>query len=416
MREAIVAVSIAAALGGAIAPASASPGDLDTFFSHDGIQTAFANGAVATAVAVDHHGRIVLVGYTLGDHPDIALARFTPEGAFDPTFNGDGRVITDLGADDYAFDVAIQVDGGIVVTGDRNAPGEDRVVVQRYRPNGALDPGFGDGGTVLSGFGRRFQSANAVAIAPGGRIVVAGSTSNGTTIRSAIARYLIDGRLDETFGGDGRVTIDISRSAEQFTDVKVDPDGRVIATGWAEGALVPAFAAARYSSDGRLDDTFDGDGVARVDVTSGADKSLASALQPDGRLVLVGAAAGEWGVVRLGPRGHLDGSFGDGGTVVTAFGPGYDEAGGVAIQSNGKILVGGHIHADARDDLGLLRLKASGRHDLMFGAGGRVLTDVAGGSDAARDLLIQEDGKIIVAGEATVERIRRFVVVRYLPR
>ena len=280
--------------------ASASPGDLDTFFSHDGIQTAFANGAVATAVAIDHHERIVLAGYTLGDHPDIALARFTPAGALDPTFGGDGRVVTDLGGNDYAFDIAIQADGGIVVAGERNAPAADRAIVQRYRPNGELDDGFGGDGTVLTGFGRRFQSANALAIAPGGRIVVAGSASNGTTSRSALARYLIDGRLDDTFGDDGRVTTDISPSAEQFTDVAITPDGRVVASGWAELALVPAFAAARFTSDGRLDDTFDGDGIARVDVSGGADKSTASALQPDGKLIMVGAADGGWGIVRLG--------------------------------------------------------------------------------------------------------------------
>ncbi len=403
-------------VAGSAGSASAAPGDLDTFFSRDGIQTAFPKGAVATAVAIDHHERIVLAGYTLGDHPDIALVRFTPAGALDATFGGDGRVVTDLGANDYAFDLAIQMDGGIIVAGERNAPAADRAVVQRYRPNGELDVGFGNDGTVLTGFGRRFQSANAVAIAPGGRIVVAGSTSNGTTSRSALARYLVDGRLDDTFGGDGRVTTDISRSAEQFTDVVVAPDGRVVASGWAELALVPAFAAARYGSDGRPDDTFDGDGIARIDVGGGADKATASALQPDGKLILVGAASGDWGTVRLGSRGHLDRDFGDGGVLVSAFGGGYDEASAVALQPNDKIVVAGRIRADAKDDVGVLRLKPSGRHDLAFGAGGRVLTDVTGGSDAANGLVIQANGKIVVAGETTVDGIRRFAVLRYLPK
>ncbi len=416
IREAVIVSLIVAALGAGAPAAFAAPGDLDTFFSHDGIQTAFANGAVATAVATDHHGRIVLAGYTLGSHPDIALARFTPGGAFDASFGVEGRVVTDLGANDYAFDLAIQPDGGIVVAGERAASAKDRVALLRYLPNGTPDPGFGNGGTVLTGFGRRFQSANAVAITPGGRILVAGSTSNGTTIRSALARYLADGRLDGTFGGDGRVTTDISRSAEQFTDVHVSANGRVVATGWAESALVPAFAAARYLLDGRLDDTFDGDGIARIDVTAGADRAFASALQPDGRVVLVGAAAGEWGIVRLGPRGHLDPSFGDGGRLVTSFGPGYDEADAVAIRSNGKVVVAGRIRTGTKDDFGVLRLKPGGKHDLTFGAGGRVLTDVAGGSDAAHDLLVQANGKLVVAGEATVDRIRRFAVVRYLSR
>ncbi len=398
--------------------ARAEPGQLDTFFSHDGIQTAFPNGAVAYAVAIDHHNRIVVAGSTLGPHPDIALARFTPSGRLDPTFGLGGKVVTDLGANDYAFDVAIQDDGGIVVVGERGSAASDRFLVQRYRPNGTLDPGFANAGTALTGFGRRFQSASAVAITPRGDIVVVGSTSNGITSRSAVARYLTDGRLDRDFGSDGRVTTDVSPSGEQFTDLTVLPDGRIVAAGWAEVSLVPVFSAVRYTKDGRLDPSFDGDGIARVDVAPGADRPRSIAQQGDGKLVLAGGVSAggrdEWGLIRLGARGHLDPTFGTHGRLVTDFGPGFDEAQAVAVQANGRLLVAGRIRAGNKDDIGILRLKPGGGHDRTFGAGGRALTDVAGGSDAARDLTIATNGKIVVTGEAMVGRIRRFVVARYL--
>ena len=117
-------------------------------------------------------------------------------------------------------------------------------------------------------------------------------------------------------------------------------------------------------------------------------------------------------MVRLGPHGRLDPTFGGHGKLVTDFGPGFDEANAVAVQGNGKLLVAGRIREDDRpkDDIGLLRLKPGGGHDRTFAAGGRALTDVAGGSDAARDLVIASNGKIVVTGEATVDRIRRFVV------
>jgi uncharacterized delta-60 repeat protein len=415
-RTALIAVTLVLAL--VAPPARANPGQLDPFFSHDGIQTAFANGAVAYAVALDHHDRIVAAGSTLGAHPDIALARFTPGGRLDPTFGQGGKVITDLGANDYAFDVAIQDDGGIVVAGERNAAASDRFVVQRYRPNGTLDPGFANAGTALTGFGRRFQSANAVVITPGGRIIVAGSTSNGITSRSAVARYMPDGRLDRDFGGDGRVTTDVSPSGEQFTDLAIQPDGGIVAAGWAEVSLVPVFSAVRYTTDGRLDPTFDGDGISRVDVAPRADRANALVLQSDGKLVLAGGVSAggreEWGLIRLGPRGRLDPTFAMKGRLVTDFGPGFDEANAVAVQDNGKILVAGRIHEGNKDDIGVLRLKPSGGHDRTFAAGGRTLTDIAGGSDAARDVAIAPNGKIVVTGEATVQRIRRFVVARYL--
>ena len=415
-RTALIAITFVLTM---LAPvARAEPGHLDPFFSHDGIQTAFPNGAVAYAVAIDHHDRIVAVGSTLGAHPDIALVRFTPGGRLDATFGRAGKVVADLGANDYAFDVAIQDDGGIVVVGERGTAASDRFVVQRYRPNGTLDPGFANAGTALTWFGRRFQSASAVAIAPGGRIVVAGSTSNGITSRSVVSRYLPDGRLDRDFGGDGRVTTDVSRSGEQLTDVLVQPDGRIVATGWAEGSLVPVFSAVRYLTNGRLDPSFGGDGVARVDVAPGADRARAIARQDDGKFLLVGGVSAggrdEWGVIRLGPRGHLDPTFGRHGRLVTDFGPGFDESYSVAVQANGKMLVAGRIRDGTTDDIGVLRLKPGGGHDRSFAAGGRALTDVAGGSDAARDLTIASNGKIVVAGEATVQRVHRFVVVRYL--
>jgi uncharacterized delta-60 repeat protein len=235
-----------------------------------------------------------------------------------------------------------------------------------------------------------------------------------------VARYLTDGRLDHSFGDDGRLTVDVSPSAEQFTDVLIQPDGRIVAVGWAEVSLVPVFSAVRSTTDGRLDPAFAGDGVARLDVAQGADRGRAVALQSDDKLVIVGGASAggrdEWALVRLGPHGRLDPTFGRLGTLVTGFGPGFDEANAVAVQDNGKLLVAGRIRGEHRpkDDMALLRLKPSGGHDRTFAAGGRALTDVAGGSDAARDLVIASNGKIVVTGEATVDRIRRFVVARYL--
>ena len=216
------------------------------------------------------------------------------------------------------------------------------------------------------------------------------------------------------------MTIDVSASAEQITDVTVEPNGAIVAAGWAEISLVPAFDAVAYTSDGRLDSTFGHDGVERIDVSAGPDRATALSVQPDGKLVLVGSAAAggrhEWGIVRLGPHGRLDPSFGDGGVVVTSFGPGFDGADAVAIQPNGKIVVAGRIRARATDDFGIVRFRIDGRHDITFGQGGRVLTDFAGGEDAIHALAIQTNGKILAAGEATIDGKRRFAVARYLPR
>jgi uncharacterized delta-60 repeat protein len=422
MRRTTVSILAAVLLGAVATPVRAAPGDLDTFFAGDGIATAFPNGAIATAVAIDHHERILVAGYTVRADPDLALARFTPAGRLDPSFDGDGKVVVDLGGNDYAFDVAIADDGGIVVVGERDAA-EDRVAVARLRPNGRLDPTFGGDGVVLTSFGRRFQSANAVGLMTDGRIVIAGSTSNGSTGRSALARYRTDGGLDPTFGDDGRVTVDLSPSGERFDGLVVLPGGAVVAAGSAERGLVPAFSVARFEPDGALDLDFGkrGAGSSLIDVGAGSDVAHALTVQPDGRIVVVGSATGDprgdWAIARLGPKGRLDPGFSADGVVVTAASTGAGAAFGVVAQPNGKLLVVGRVHRTAtRDDLAVLRLKPGGGRDLRFGVGGIATVDVGGRADSARDAVLQANGKLVVVGDASIGGRRRFVATRLRTR
>lgn len=403
-------------------PASAAPGDLDTFFGGDGVVTVFPNGSIATAVAIDHHERILVAGYTIRADPDLALARFTPAGRLDPSFGDGGKVVVDLGGSDYAFDVAIDDGGGIVVVGERSST-EDRVAVVRLRPNGLLDPTFGGDGIVLTSFGRRFQSANAVALMADGRIVIAGSTSNGSTGRSALARYRTDGSLDRAFGDDGRVTLDLSPSGERFDDLVVLPGGAIVTAGSAERGLIPRFSVAKVRADGTLDDGFGRQGVGYrlVDVGFGPDVAHALAIQPDGGIVVVGSAAddprGGWAIAGLSSDGRLDPGFSGDGRLVTGTATGAGAAFAVLAQPNGKLLVAGRVHRRAtQDDLAVIRLKPGGGRDLTFGVQGITTVDVAGRADAARDAILQPNGKLLLVGDAMQDGRRRIVVARLLTR
>ncbi len=109
-----------------------------------------------------------------------------------------------------------------------------------YGPRGALDRRFSKDGIAFVRFGKRFQGANAVAVGRGGKIVIAGSTSNGETSRWALARLLPGGPRDRGFGGDGRVTLDLSSSAEQINDIAIVRRGAIVAAGSAEVGLTPA--------------------------------------------------------------------------------------------------------------------------------------------------------------------------------
>jgi uncharacterized delta-60 repeat protein len=402
------------------APAHAGPGQLDKFFSNDGRATAFANGANGYAVAIDAKGRIVVAGSTQGVHPDFAVARFLPNGSPDTGFSKDGRVSTNLGGSDYAFDLALQEDGKIVVAGERDTSSKNSFAIVRYLPKGGLDTGFGGGdGIVLTDFGKRYQGANAVVVYPNGNIAAGGFASNGSTGRWAIARYGPRGVLDKTWGKDGRVTVDLSSSDESIRDLLFVPGGKLIGVGYAESGLTPRFAVAQFRPKGTLDPNFGNKGFNMTDVSKGSDIGYGGALQPDGKIVVVGYAndngRADWALVRYGPKGRLDKTFGGDGKVVTKLTKQYDFASAVAIQANGRLIVVGRAtRADTTDDFGVFRYKPGGALDQSWSGNGKVFTDFGSGNDTARDVAIQENGKIVVAGDGQVEGTHRVAVARYL--
>jgi len=415
-----VGIAIAMLLTALAGPVSATPGQLDHFFNNTGKTTTFVAGGTGYAVAIDHMGRILVAGYTLTPSADLALARFLPDGTPDPSFgNGTGRVITNLGGTDYAFDVAIQSNGSIVVAGERDLPNSSAFAVVRYGIHGVLDPTFGGDGKVFIDFGRRYQGANAVAVGGSGNIVVGGYASNGTASQWALARLKPNGTLDPTFGTGGKVFTDLSATNEALEDLKIGAGGVITATGFAEFNLVPRFAVTQYLINGRLDPSFGNGGKNFIDVSAGSDVAYALARQRDGKIVIAGYAQHggqqDWGLVRLGVHGRLDAAFGSGGRVITTF-PGTQEyAYGVVVQPNGKIVVVGRANTQNGADFCVVRYRIAGTLDTTFGTGGKVFTDFSKGEDFARGVALQTNGKIVVAGEAQVGGRRRMAVARYLP-
>jgi len=416
-RSLVTAMSALAVLTGLGTSAVAAPGKLDTTFSGDGRATAFPKGATGYAVAIDAKGRVVVAGYTLSANTRIAVARFRPNGTLDPNFGGgDGRVTIDLGGTDYAFDVAIGSNGRILVAGTRERRSGSRMAVAALTRRGALNRSFSSDGVAYVSFGKRFQSANALASTGAGKIVLGGSTSNGSTSRWAIARLNPDGSRDRSFGGDGRVTLDLSRSGEQINDLTPVPGGKIVAVGSVESGLSPRIAIARLGPGGALDRTFGKRGVKLTNVGNGADTAYGVTQQPDGKLIVVGHVANggkaDWGVLRYGPNGRLDPTFHGDGIRILRFGPDYEFAQASAVQPNGRIVVVGRIRRSNNDQFGVVRLKANGSYDLSFSTDGRLVVDFDGASDTARDVVLQANGKIVVVGEATVGGTRRLAVAR----
>jgi uncharacterized delta-60 repeat protein len=177
-----------------ISLASAAVGDLDTSFDTDGkVTTDFgASSDSASSIALQSDGKIVVAGYSYnGSNYDFAVVRYNTNGSLDTSFDTDGKVTTDFGAQsDYAKSVALQSDGKIVVAGySYNGSNYDFAVV-RYNTNGSLDTSFDTDGKVTTDFGASSDYAESVALQSDGKIVVAGTSYNGSNYDFAVVRYI----------------------------------------------------------------------------------------------------------------------------------------------------------------------------------------------------------------------------------
>jgi uncharacterized delta-60 repeat protein len=293
------------------------------------------------------------------------------------------------------------------------------VVSQAQTTAGNLDPAFGTGGTVRTDFAGNIDQANAVAIQPNGQIVAAGSSfSNSKTVEDFIvARYNANGSLDKRFGKNGKITTDFFRNVDSISAIAIQPDGRIVVAGVAQlggsGSTPRVFALARYRSDGQPDTSFGNGGA--LTTSFGGNFAAASAvmLQPDGKIVVAGTvdfnpdlpgSGLDFALARYNPSGTLDGSFGKGGKVVFDFFGSFDQANGAVLQPDGKIIVVGSASYDsANRDIGfaLARFNTDGSIDFGFGTGGKQITDFFGAGAKANGIVLQPDGKFVVAGTAS---------------
>ncbi|BDP43980.1 hypothetical protein DAETH_39490 (plasmid) [Deinococcus aetherius] len=404
-------------------------GSLDTTFGAGGIAVTpvGAGEDVPRAAAVQPDGRVIVVGSSASNvSDDFAVVRYTRDGALDTTFGQGGKVLIDFaGKADTARAVAVQADGKIVVAGGAtNAGNEERFGVVRLNTNGMLDAAFGQGGKVVTSFsGSGADRANAVLIQPDGNIVVGGSASFGSSasgVDFALARLTAAGALDASFGGGGRVTTAIgTQNANDSVYALVLQGNRIVAAG-GEGDL----KVARYTAAGAPDASFGTGG--RVGGVFAGNIAAANAVTVDaqGRLVLAGHSQNDTAAVRLTENGNLDTTFGDGGKKVIALSAGnWDAAAGVAVQSDGKVVLGGWVYegGSSAGNFAVTRLNANGQPDAGFGQGGTTITPVAPGSkaDEARAVVLQPDERIpatrIVAAGVRNDSNQDFALTRYWP-
>src|SRR5215475_1854566 len=416
-----------------------TPGTLDSTFGAGGkVTTDFGGNSAARTVAEQANGQILTAGVAgLNGLANFALARYNSDGTLDASFGKGGIVTTAFdfpGNFDRIFTVIRQPDGKFVAVGSTVGNPFANFALARFNADGTLDASFGTGGIVTTGFGVSAEATSALVQADG-KIVAAGYANLNGGESFALARYNSNGTLDETFSTGGKVgTAFVSGSASytQAFSVAVQPDGRIVAAGYTEigaclfnGLEQPCFdfALARYNSNGTLDASFGSGGRVTTDFAGPNDQAESVAVQPDGRIVVAGAAGRftnrgfDFALARYNSNGTLDTTFGTSGKVTTDFAGADDvpsEPSAVALQGDGKIVVVGRTRAGQTPDFALAGFNSNGTLDTSFGTNGKVTTDFAGGNDVPSSVAVQPDGNIVVAGGATVNGRADFALARYV--
>ncbi|MEO6390713.1 MAG: delta-60 repeat domain-containing protein, partial [Pyrinomonadaceae bacterium] len=284
---------------------------------------------------------------------------------------------------------------------------------------GDIDPSFGLGGRVsFTNFAGR-----ETAIQPDGKTLAAGSGSDGPNLKFNLMRFNPDGSPDVTFGTGGKAYTTNDGIELGANAVAIQPDGKIITAGNGDyydnqgGGVVFGIGLARYNLDGSTDNNFGTGG--KVFAAFDEADAHAVAVQSDGKIVVAGYTRyPTWGflVLRYEVNGTPDLSFGVGGQVVTSFGGTADQARDVKLQADGKIVVAGvngnGAFPNSTYNFALARYNPDGSLDSFFGDGGKIVTPFDD-NFGANALALQADGKIVAVGGSGSDYHHGTALTRY---
>ena len=280
---------------------------------------------------------------------DVTIA--PPEPVIDPAFSGGQSV-----SSGFVAEAAVALEDGKLILAGRQgnlAAGSSQAVVKRLNPDGSPDLSFGRNGLVVTAAGEN-QAAYAATLLPDGSFVTAGALGGDMLI----TKYKANGTVDTKFGDGGRAVIDAGAADDVAYSVAVAPDGSIYVGGRSDGS----FAFAKVTADGTPDTFFGTRGVSLFALGTGQNVIGGLGVQPDGKVVGVGAAGANVAVVRLNADGSEDAAFGtDGSVTVARLGTrtdleDVDRTLGVALQPDGKILMTNR----AGEDFAVARLNPDG--------------------------------------------------------
>ncbi|KIH81783.1 hypothetical protein [Pseudomonas batumici] len=377
--------------------ATKAAGDLDPSFGDEGkVLFTLAQGPFRGSSKLLNDGKILTAGFSAND---VVLVRHLSNGEVDDSFGDHGikRINLIPGVPVVQAGLTLDSNGNALIFGSVGEPFEEILYFIRTLPDGKLDTTFGREGRVFIDLPAGSDVAHAVAIQPDGKIVLAARAERDFEVYDEVLLRLDSkGHLDPTFGRTGMVFV----GKVYFSSVIVLPDGKLLLAGSKNGVLL----FARYLSDGQADASFGENGFVTLEIKSSTLAQFSGAmLQRDGKIVAVGYAFFEQKgfrplTTRVSSDGSLDNTFNHGAPAIIGFEEHEVQNMAVAIQLDDKIIaVGQSLGSVETANFTLMRFLPNGALDTEFGSHGRLMTNL-GGLDSARGVSLQSDGKIVVSG------------------
>lgn len=413
-------------------PLLAQSGSIDSSFGNLGKVITDIEGEreEAHSVAIQRDGKVVVAGYVFveGAFYRFALVRYNINGSIDSTFGNHGTVITSIGGSiDYAYSVVIQNDGKIVVAGTAFINPNYVFALVRFNVDGSLDHTFGDQGIVTTDVGGKHDGARVLVIQTDGKIVAGGCSVTDHSYDFALVRYNVDGSVDNSFGKQGIVTEDFLADNDFIYSLAIQSDGKIVVVGDCRKANIKYFAIARYNINGSIDSTFGNSGKLTSIDNCSSGTAYSVVLQSDGKIVVAGSCIDTtrnqyWGyhnydftLVRFNANGSLDSTFGSQGKVTAAFDSSSSAAKSVLLQSDGRLVVIGSYDTGYGSGFCLARYNSNGSLDSTYGTQRKLTREIGNRYDNVNDATLQSDGKIVLVGSFDPGPNSKFVVVRYNP-
>lgn len=445
--------------------------DLDKTFGNEGVvitDFGMSSGTINKVIPSIHtkiqpDGKIIVVGdaFKLNGssikncESAIALVRYLNDGLLDICFGKEGKVILPIATKSFGIDLALQNDDKIVVAGrifDRDEFALGDAVVLRLNNNGSIDESFGQNGIARdrnevldwSNFFRVTICDDGGIIACGNKGAYGPEKDDVDHCSFYLKRFKKDGTLDETFGNGGYIEpiLKVSnytksrvegREADESYAVTIQTDGKIIAVGRIEDASQiydvsnvtdsVDCAIMRFEKSGELDASFglDKNGTVVTSVSKKSNFFVDCITQPDSKILALGVSRNlqtdkdEFLIVRYLDDGSLDHSFGDNGVVLNSIGDDHAHAKNIALQNDGKILVTGHAVWNGHKKFTIARYMSNGTPDVTFGSNndGLLVTSLGDYDDRSFSLTLQDDDKLVVAGDSFDGTQSNFALVRY---